>query len=162
MAERLWLELHHSHGLPVHVFRLAGIYGPGRSVVDQVRAGTVRRIEKPGQVFSRIHVEDIATIVRASMARPEPGGIYNVCDDEPAAPSAVVQYACELLGVEPPPAVAFSEAAEGMSQMALTFWQDNRRVVNARLKEVLGVELAYPDYRTGLEAILAAERRRSG
>ena len=160
-AERLWLELYRSHGLPVHVFRLAGIYGPGRSVVDQVRAGTARRIEKPGQVFSRIHVDDIATIVRASMARPEPGGIYNVCDDEPAAPSAVVQYACELLGVEPPPPVAFSEAAEGMSQMALTFWQDNRRVVNARLKEVLGVELAYPDYRVGLKAIVAAEQGRS-
>jgi nucleoside-diphosphate-sugar epimerase len=159
MAEGLWLELYHSHGLPVHVFRLAGIYGPGRSVVDQVRAGTARRIEKPGQVFSRIHVEDIATIVRASMARPEPGGIYNVCDDEPAAPSAVVQYACELLGVEPPPPITFSEAAEGMSQMALSFWQDNRRVVNARLKDVLGVELAYPDYRAGLSALVEAERR---
>jgi nucleoside-diphosphate-sugar epimerase len=113
-------------------------------------------------VFSRIHVEDIATIVRASMAHPEPSGIYNVCDDEPAAPSTVVQYACGLLGVEPPPPVAFSEAAEGMSQMALTFWQDNRRVVNARLKEILGVELAYPDYRLGLKAIVAAERPRSG
>jgi nucleoside-diphosphate-sugar epimerase len=157
-AERLWLDLCHDHGLPVHVFRLAGIYGPGRSVLDQVRAGAARRIEKPGQVFSRIHVDDIATIVRASMARPEPGAIYNVCDDEPAEPSAVVLYACELLGLDPPSPVSFSEAAKGMSPMALTFWRDNRRIVNRRLKEVLKVALAYPDYRAGLQAILEAEQ----
>jgi nucleoside-diphosphate-sugar epimerase len=157
-AERLWLDLCRSHGLPIHVFRLAGIYGPGRSVLDQVRAGTARRIEKPGQVFSRIHVDDIASVLRASLARPEPGAIYNVCDDEPAEPGAVVLHACEMLGLEPPPPVSFSEAAAGMSPMALTFWRDNRRVDNRRMKEVLGVELAYPDYRTGLRAILEAER----
>ena len=156
-AERQWLDLHRNRGLPIHVFRLAGIYGPGRSVLDQVRAGTARRIDKPGQLFSRIHVDDIASIVRASMARPEPGGIYNVCDDEPAEPAAVVLHACRLLGVEPPPIVPFSEAASTMSPMALTFWRDNRRVINNRLKEALGIELAYPDYRAGLQAILDAE-----
>lgn len=158
-AERRWLDLYHSHGLPVHGFRLAGIYGPGRNVLDQARAGTARRIEKPGQVFSRIHVDDVASIVRASMARPEPGGIYNVCDDEPAEPSAVVLYACELLGLQPPPVVSFSQAAEAMSPMALTFWRDNRRIVNRRLRDVLKVDLAFPDYRAGLRAILEAERR---
>ncbi len=158
-AERRWLDLYHSNGLPVHGFRLAGIYGPGRNVLDQARAGTARRIEKPGQVFSRIHVDDVASIVRASMARPEPGGIYNVCDDEPAEPSAVVLYACELLGLQPPPVVSFSQAAEAMSPMALTFWRDNRRIVNRRLRDVLKVDLAFPDYRAGLRAILEAERR---
>lgn len=157
-AERRWLDLHRRHGLPVHVFRLAGIYGPGRSVLDQVRAGTARRIDKPGHSFSRIHVDDIASIVRASMARPEPGGIYNVCDDEPAEPAAVVLHACQLLGVEPPPLVSFSEAAPAMSPMALTFWQDNRRIINRKMKEALGVELAYPEYRAGLKAILKAEQ----
>ncbi len=157
-AERLWLDLYQSQGLPIHVFRLAGIYGPGRSVLDQVRAGTARCIEKPGQLFSRIHVDDIVTIVRASMARPEPGSIYNVCDDEPAEPGAVVLHACRLLGVAPPPVVSFHEAAASMSPMALTFWRDNRRIINKKLKEDLGIELAYPDYRTGLQAILNAEQ----
>lgn len=157
-AERLWLELYRGYRLPVHLFRLAGIYGPGRSVIDQIRAGSARRIEKPGHVFSRIHVDDIATVVRASMARPEPGSIYNVCDDEPAPPRAVVEYACQILGVEPPPVVSFTEAAKEMSQMALTFWRDNRRVANRRIKQVLAVELAYPTYKVGLQAIVDAER----
>ena len=161
-AEHLWRDLYDINGLPVHLFRLAGIYGPGRSVLDQARAGTARRIEKPGQMFSRIHVDDIASIVRASMARPEPGGVYNVCDDEPAEPSAVVLYACELLGLQPPPVISFSQAAEGMSPMALTFWRDNRRIINRRLKEVLRIDLAYPDYRAGLRAILEAERGARG
>lgn len=156
-AESGWLELWRRHGLPVHIFRLAGIYGSGRSVLDQVRAGGARRIDRPGHVFSRIHVDDIALVLEASLARPEPGCIYNVCDDEPAAQSDVVAYACALLGGEPPAPVAFDKAAKEMSAMARSFWADNRRVDNARLKSRLGVDLLYPDYRSGLRAILAAE-----
>jgi nucleoside-diphosphate-sugar epimerase len=155
-AEAAWLALHQSRGLPVHVFRLAGIYGPGRSALDQVRAGRARRIDKPGHLFSRIHVDDIAATLAASIARPHPGRIYNVCDDEPAAAAEVTAYACKLLGVEPPPLIALEAA--GLSPMALSFWEDNRLVANRRLHDELGVTLAYPDYRVGLEAILAAER----
>ncbi len=153
-AERAWLDLHQSAGLSLHVFRLAGIYGPGRSALDQVRAGTARRIQKPGQVFSRIHVEDIARVLQASIARADPGRVYNLCDDAAAPPAEVIAYASELLGVAPPPLVAF-EAAE-LSAMARSFYRDNKRVSNRRIKEELGVALAYPDYRTGLKAILEA------
>lgn len=157
-AERQWLALASDHGVPVHVFRLAGIYGPGRSVLDQVRAGSARRIDRPGHTFSRIHVADAANILRASMARPEPGRIYNVCDDLPAEPADVVLYACQLLGVAPPSPIRFAEAAQQMSEMALSFWQDQRRVANARIKRELGVRLEYPDYRAGLAGIMAEER----
>lgn len=154
-AEAAWLALQAEKGLPVHVFRLAGIYGPGRSALDQVRAGRARRIDRPGHLFSRIHVDDIARALLASMARPNPGRIYNVCDDAPAAAAEVTAYACELLGVEPPPLIALEDAE--LSPMALSFWEDNRLVSNRRLHEELGVTLAYPDYRAGLDAILAAE-----
>ncbi len=154
-AERAWLALHRDHGLPVHIFRLAGIYGPGRSALDNVRAGVAKRIDKPGQVFSRIHVEDIATVLEASIARPNPGRVYNLCDDDPAAPAEVVAQACELLGREPPPLMPF-EAAE-LSEMARSFYRDNKRVSNRRIKEELGVTLAYPDYKSGLKALLEAE-----
>jgi nucleoside-diphosphate-sugar epimerase len=154
-AEAAWLALHAEKGLPVHVFRLAGIYGPGRSALDQVRAGRARRIDKPGHLFSRIHVEDIARVLLASIARPNSGRIYNVCDDEPAAAAEVTAYACRLLGVEPPPLIPLEQAE--MSPMALSFWEDNRLVSNRRLHEELGVTLAYPNYRAGLDAILAAE-----
>jgi nucleoside-diphosphate-sugar epimerase len=155
-AEAAWLDLQADKDLPVHVFRLAGIYGPGRSALDQVRAGRARRIDKPGHLFSRIHVEDIASALEASIARPDPGRIYNVCDDEPAAAAEVTAYACRLLGVEPPPLIPLEEAE--MSPMARSFWEDNRLVSNRRLHRELGVELAYPNYRAGLAAILAAER----
>ena len=161
-AERRWLDLFDRHGRPVHVFRLAGIYGPGRSAVEQVLRGERRRIDKPGHLFSRVHVDDIAAVLRASIERPDPGRIYNVCDDEPAAPGEVVAYACRLLGVEPPPPVPFEQAASGLSPMSLSFWRDNRRVDNGRIKRELGVALRYPDYRDGLAAIaraLAPERR---
>ena len=154
-AERAWLALHRDHGLPVHVFRLAGIYGPGRNMLETVRQGKAKRIARPGQVFSRIHVDDIATVLEASMAKPNPGQVYNVCDDAAAEPAEVVAYACALLGLEPPPLEAF-ETAE-LSPMAKTFWRDNKRVDNRRIKEELGVDLAYPSYREGLQAILAAE-----
>ncbi|HJO74798.1 MAG TPA: SDR family oxidoreductase [Rhodospirillales bacterium] len=158
-AEIAWMALRESHGLPVHVFRLAGIYGPGHSALDQVRAGGARRIEKPGHKFSRIHVDDIAVVLRASMARPHsgsgPGAVYNVCDDEAASPADVTAYACELLGQTPPPVVLFEDAKKEMSPMGLSFWKDNRRIDNRRIKDDLGATLTYPDYRAGLSAILA-------
>ncbi len=150
-AEAAWL----ASGLPVHVFRLAGIYGPGRNALRQLLDGTARRIVKPGQVFSRIHVDDIATTLEASMARPNPTRIYNVCDDEPAPPQDVVSFAAELLGVPPPPEEPF-ETAE-LSPMARSFYADNRRVKNERIKAELGIRLAYPSYREGLRALLPVE-----
>ena len=147
-AERAWLD----SGLPVHLFRLAGIYGPGRNAFVNLRRGTARRIVKPGQVFSRIHVDDICAALRASMTRARPGAIYNICDDEPAPPQDVVVYAARLLGVEPPPEQAFETA--DLSPMARSFYSDNRRVSNARMKEELGVRLAYPTYREGLTGLL--------
>ena len=156
-AENAWLALHADSGVPVHVFRLAGIYGPGRSAIDTVRAGKARRIDRPAQLFGRIHVDDIAAVLHASISRPAPGEIYNVCDDEPAAPSDVTTFACELLGVEPPPLVPFDVAAQSMSPMGRTFWEDNRRVCNRKIHGTLGVNLTYPTYREGLQAILARE-----
>jgi len=153
-AEEAWLAAWREYGLPVHVFRLAGIYGPGRSMLDTVRAGRAKRIDRPGQVFSRIHVDDIAAVLRASIDRPNPGRVYNVCDDDPAPPAEVTAYACGLLGVEPPPLVPLEEA--GLSPMGLTFWSDNKRVSNRRLHEELGVDLQYPTYKAGLDALLAA------
>jgi len=152
VAEAQWLDLWRRHGLPVHIFRLAGIYGPGRSALDTVRKGQGRRIDKPGQVFSRIHVADIVATLRASMARPNPGAVYNVCDDDPAPPEAVIAHACALLGVPPPPLLPFEAAA--LSPMARSFYDDNKRVSNRRIKEQLGVRLRYPSYRDGLKALL--------
>lgn len=146
-AEGRWL----ASGLPAHVFRLAGIYGPGRSAIDQVRTGRARRIIKPGQVFGRIHVDDIADVLAASIARPNPGAIYNVADDEPAPPQDVVAYAAGLLNIEPPPEVPFDEA--DLTPMARSFYADNRRISNTRIRTELGVELRYPTYREGLAAI---------
>jgi nucleoside-diphosphate-sugar epimerase len=153
-AERGWLNLYRQYGVPTHLFRLAGIYGPGRSAIDSVRDGTARRVDKPGQVFCRIHVDDIARTLRASMARPTLGAVYNVADDLPSPSHEVVEYACRLLGVAPPPLIPFDQAE--MSPMAASFYADCRRVKNDRIKRQLGVTLAYPDYRTGLEAQLAA------
>jgi nucleoside-diphosphate-sugar epimerase len=156
-AERAWLDLQR-FGMKMHLFRLAGIYGPGRSALDGVRNGTAKRIVKPGQVFSRIHVDDIATVVEASIAKPNAGAAYNVCDDEPAPPQDVIAYAAALLGREPPPEIPYAEAAPTMSEMARSFYMDSKRVANTRIKTELGVKLAYPDYRTGLKALLAGER----
>lgn len=154
-AERRWLDLWQGFGVPVHVFRLSGIYGPGRSAVDQVRAGAARRVVKPGHYFSRIHVEDIAACLEASIARPNPGAVYNVADDLPAPSDTVVSFACSLLGREPPPALPLGEAR--LSEMGRSFYAENRRISNRRIKEELGVRLAYPDYRTGLRAIAGIE-----
>ncbi|NKX45163.1 SDR family oxidoreductase [Roseicyclus persicicus] len=154
-AETEWQALHREHGLALHIFRLAGIYGPGRGPFEKVREGTARRIVKPGQVFSRIHVEDIAQVLAASMARPDPGAAYNVCDDDPAPPQDVIGHAAELLGLPLPPEIPFDEAE--LSPMAASFYAESKRVDNRRIKEELGVRLRYPDYRAGLAALLAAE-----
>ncbi|HVI89841.1 MAG TPA: SDR family oxidoreductase [Dongiaceae bacterium] len=154
-AERHWLQL----VPPAHLFRLAGIYGPGSSALDSVRDGHARNIVKPGQVFSRIHVADIVQVVLASIAHPHPGRAYNVCDDDAAPPADVVLYACDLLGLTPPPPVPFEQAA--LSAMARSFYDDNKRVRNDRIKQELGVRLIYPDFRQGLTAILADEGKKS-
>jgi len=156
-AEQGWLALHRDHGVPVHIFRLAGIYGPGRSVFNQIRAGRAKRIDKPGHAFSRIHVDDVARVLAASIAKPNPGAIYNVCDNEPAPPAEVTAYACGLLGKEPPPLETFDAVKDRMSPMALSFWSDNRRVDNTRIRRDLGVQLRHPDYRSGLQEILVEE-----
>jgi nucleoside-diphosphate-sugar epimerase len=155
-AEQAWLAFGEEIGVPVQVFRLAGIYGPGRSVFDKLRDGTARRVKKDGQVFSRIHVEDIASVLEASIARPRAGAIYNVADDEPAAPGEVVAYAAALLGIEPPPEVAFAEA--DLTPMARSFYEGSRRIANARIKSELGVSLRYPTYREGLASLLQGSR----
>ncbi|MGP9803480.1 SDR family oxidoreductase [Paracoccus sp. NSM] len=156
-AEAAWQALARDHGLPLHIFRLAGIYGPGRGPFEKVRNGTARRIVKPGQVFSRIHVADIAQVLLASINAPQPVGIYNVCDDDPAPPQDVIEHAARLLGLPVPPEVAFDEAAPEMSPMARSFYADSKRVRNDRIKRDLGVRLLYPDYRSGLAALLQAE-----
>ncbi|MCR9147367.1 MAG: SDR family oxidoreductase [Rhodobacteraceae bacterium] len=151
-AEAQWEAV---DGLPLHIFRLAGIYGPGRGPFEKVRQGTARRIIKPGQVFSRIHVEDIAQVLEASIRRPNPGAAYNVCDNDPAPPQDVIAHAAELLGLPVPPAVPFEEAE--MSPMARSFYAESKRVDNRRMRQDLGVDLLYPDYRSGLRALLAEE-----
>jgi len=151
LAEGQWLAT----GLPVHIFRLAGIYGPGRGPFEKVRDGTARRVIKPGQIFSRIHVDDIAQVLEASIRRPNPGAAYNVCDDNPAPPEEVLSHAARLLGLPDPPAIAFDQAE--MSPMARSFYGESKRTRNTRIKEELGVTLLYPDYPAGLAALLKAE-----
>jgi nucleoside-diphosphate-sugar epimerase len=152
-AEEAWLGLGRRSGKPVQVFRLAGIYGPGRSPLQKVVDGTAKRIVKAGQVFNRIHVEDIAAVLAASLDRPRPGAIYNVADDEPAPPQDVVAHAAELAGLPPPPEVPFDEAE--MTPMARSFYGENKRVSSRLIREELGVRLNYPTYREGLAALAA-------
>lgn len=150
-AERGWLDAFPGEDVSVQIFRLAGIYGPGRSPIDQLRAGTARIIEKPGQVFNRIHVDDIGTILLASMERPRPGRIYNVADDEACPSGDVMRYAAALLDVAPPEPIDF-ESAE-LSAMARSFYSECKRLDTARLKNELGVKLAFPTYREGLRHV---------
>lgn len=156
LAERQWQET----GLPVHIFRLAGIYGPGRGPFEKVRDGTARRIIKPGQFFGRIHVDDIAQVLEASIRHPNPGAAYNVCDDNPAPPEEVLSHAARLLGLPDPPAIPF-DAAE-MSPMARSFYGESKRTRNDRIKTELGVNLLYPDYPSGLAALLRSEGTTQG
>ncbi|SJZ81833.1 Nucleoside-diphosphate-sugar epimerase [Enhydrobacter aerosaccus] len=154
-TEEAWQALGTKLGAATDIFRLPGIYGPGRSAIDQVLSGTARRIDKPGQVFSRIHVADIATAVLAAMSRGGPGAIYNLADDLPASSAEVTAFACELLGVPRPPLLPWEQVAPTMSAMARSFYAENRRVRNDRMKRELGVALRYPTFREGLQAIAA-------
>jgi len=153
-AENNWLNLVEKKGLPVMVFRCVAIYGPGRNLILSVKKGRARRIEKPDLVFSRIHVEDLAQVLEASIDNPKPGEIYNVSDDLPSPPSEAVEYACDLLKITPPPLIPF-ESAE-LSEIARGFYLTCKRVGNKKIKEELGVKLKYPNFRKGLEAIFKA------
>ena len=153
-AEQRWLELGANAPFAVQIFRLAGIYGPGRNALMKVAEGTAKRIVKPGQVFNRIHTEDIAQVLMASIEQPSRNGIYNVADDEPGPPQDVIAYAAELLGCEPPPEIPFNEAEQ--TPMARAFYEDNKRVRNRRIKSELGVTLRYPTYRHGLRSLYEA------
>uniref|UniRef100_B0SY07 NAD-dependent epimerase/dehydratase n=1 Tax=Caulobacter sp. (strain K31) TaxID=366602 RepID=B0SY07_CAUSK len=154
-AERDWQEVGRGMGLTVTTFRLPGIYGPGRSALDRLRAGEGRRIVKPGQVFSRIHLDDIVSGLLASLDRPRAGGVYNLCDDEPAPPQDVMEHAARLLGVAVPPDLPFNEL--GLSPATRRFYAENKRVSNALAKAELGWRPKYPTYREGLAAILKGE-----
>ena len=148
LAERQWL----ASGLPVQVFRLAGIYGPGRGPFEKVRDGTARRVIKANQVFSRIHVADIAATLLGSIRHPDPGAIYNVCDDNPAPPQDVLSYAAALLGLPEPPTVLFEEAQ--MTPLQISFYAESKRVRNEKIKRELGVALTFPTYQAGLQGLL--------
>ncbi len=156
-AEAQWQALAEEAGLPLHIFRLAGIYGPGRGPFAKVRRGTARRIIKPNQVFSRIHVDDIAQVLAASIAKPNPGAIYNVCDNEAAPPEDVLSHAAKLLGAKLPPEEDYATAE--MTPMARSFYAESKRVRNDRIRKELGVNLLYPSYREGLAALLALEEQ---
>jgi len=151
-AERAWQTLAAENGLPLHIFRLAGIYGPGRGPLESLKSGRGRRVIKKNQVFNRIHVEDIAVALSASIAKPEPGEIYNLCDDLPAAPQDVVAFGSELLGLPPPKEVPFERA--DMSPMARSFYGESKRVSNAKIKRQLGFSPTYPDYESGLASLV--------
>jgi nucleoside-diphosphate-sugar epimerase len=152
-AERAWLGIGERNGVSVAVLRLAGIYGPGQNALEQIARGKARRIVKPGQVFNRIHVADIAQAIDAVFTR-RASGIFNVADNEPSPQGDPIVFAAKLLGIEPPPETPFAQAAQTMSPMALSFWQECRRVKNDKLKRELGVTLRYPTYREGLKALL--------
>ncbi len=155
-AEAAWQSFARDLGLNLSIFRLAGIYGPGRGPFAKVRSGKARRIIKPGQIFSRIHVEDIAQVVEAAIHRPELSGIYNVCDDLPVPPQDVIGYAAELLGLPLPPEEDFGTA--DMTPMARSFYAESKKVSNEKMKRDLDVKLIYPDYKTGLKALLALDQ----
>lgn len=153
-AEQAWLDLGRRSGRAVHIFRLTGIYGPGRNAFVNLAQGTARRIVKPGQVFNRIHVDDIVATLAASLQKPRAGAVYNVTDDEPAPPQDVVACAARLAGIEPPPEEAFESAP--LSPMGRSFYGENKRVSNRLIKDELGIRLRFPTYREGLAALYAA------
>lgn len=154
LAEQAWRDYARQRGVKLAILRLAGIYGPGRSTFDKLADGTARRVVKPGQVFNRIHVEDIGRVTAlAAAARLE--GTFNLADDEPAPPQDLVTYAAGLMGVEPPPEVPYEQAE--FTPMQRSFYADNKRVSNAAIKKALAIELLYPTYRDGLAAIYEKE-----
>lgn len=152
--EEAWLALGRESGKPVQIFRLSGIYGPGRNAIAKLREGKATRLIKPGQVFNRIHVDDIAGVLMASLAQPRDGAVYNVTDDEPGPPQDVITFAAELAGLAPPPEIPFEQAA--LSPMAASFYGESKRVSNALVKRELGYDFRYPTYREALRALAAA------
>jgi len=152
-AEQAWQDFGARVGVPVAILRLAGIYGPGQNALVSLKNGTARRIRKPGQVFNRVHVADIARAIDAAFDR-RADGIFNVTDDEPSSPEDPIAFAAELLGIEAPPIIPFEEAQASMSPFALSFYADVKRVNNSKLKSALGLTLKFPTYREGLTALL--------
>ena len=152
--EEAWLQLGRDSGKPVQIFRLSGIYGPGRNAITKLRAGTANRLIKPGQVFNRIHVDDIVGVLMASLAQPRQGAVYNVTDDEPGPPQDVITLAAELTGLEPPPEIPFEQAK--LSPMAASFYGESKRVSNALVKREFDYVFRYPTYREALRALAAA------
>lgn len=159
-AEQTWTALGARASKPVAILRLSGIYGPGQNALVQVARGSAKRIDRPGQVFNRIHVADIAQAIDAAFAR-RANGVFNATDDEPTPQGAPVTFAADLLGMAAPPEVPFAEASKGMSPMALSFYGESKRVKNDKLKRELGVSLRYPSYREGLRALFANGEGRS-
>jgi nucleoside-diphosphate-sugar epimerase len=155
-AEEGWRAFGQSRGIPVAILRLSGIYGPGRNPLVNLRRGQARNVDKPGQVFNRIHVADIAQAIEAAFAQ-RADGVFNVTDDEPTPPGDPIVFAANLLGMPPPPAIPFAEAVKTMSPMAASFYAENRRVRNERMKRALAVRLRYPTYREGLRALHARD-----
>jgi len=156
LAEQQWYSLFEKHNVPVHIFRLSGIYGPGRSALDTMRAGIARRVDKPGHVFNRIHVDDIVQTIIASFKNPNPGQVYNLADDIPAPSHEVIAEACALLNMPAPPLIHHDEV--DLSPIAQSFYKDNKHVLNDKIKRELGIELKYSNYRDGLKGCLAAEQ----
>ena len=157
-AEQTWQDFGKSHGVAVAVLRLAGIYGPGRNAFTQISRGDAHRIVKSSQVFTRIHVADIAQAIDAALAQ-RADGIFNVADDEPSPAGDPLAFAAQLMGTTPPPEISYDEAVASMSPMAKSFWQECRRVKNDKLKRVLGVSLRYPTYREGLRVLFDSRSR---
>ncbi len=155
IAEQQWRDYAAERGVPLTILRLAGIYGPGRSTFDKLREGTARRVIKPGQVFNRIHVEDIARVTMLA-AEKRLDGTFNMADDEPAPPQDVIEYAAKMIGIPVPPDLPF-ETAE-MTPMQKSFYRDNKRVSNKAIKTALGIDMLYPTYRAGLAQILESEK----
>lgn len=151
-AEEDWKSYYSSDNLPLHIFRLAGIYGPGRSALDSVLSGVAKRIDKPGHVFNRIHIDDIVQTLVASMMQPNPFSIYNLSDDDPAPSHELIQYTCNLLGLETPPLVPFTQT--DIAPIMRSFYKDNKRLRNDKIKDELGIKLLYPDYKSGLRACM--------
>jgi len=156
-AEQQWLEMYHKDQLPVHIFRLAGIYGPGRSAIDAVRSGTARRIDKTGHTFNRAHISDIVQTLIASMDQPTPGEIFNVSDDMPAPSHEVIKYACELMGMDIPELIPYEQI--DMAPIVRSFYKENKRVKNDKIKQMLGVKLICPNYKVGLDNCFEFEKQ---
>lgn len=155
-AETQWLKLRRIAGIPINIFRLAGIYGVGRSAIDSARAGHSKRVHKEGHAFNRVHVDDITQVLIATMDKHITGDIYNISDDNPTGSDELIEYACKLLGQMPPPLLSYDNDLD-MSPMARSFYKDNKRVSNQKIKDKLGVTLKYPDYKSGLDNIFEKE-----